>query len=175
MAWPTFEAGRTPIPDRETKADRSERLTSERCPSRISHPDWRHIAAALAELPRADTEKLFGEQGNLWSEAAARIFALRSRTGKPRHQLDFALLRRSRKWAGYVDARWRSERRLTSIERRALLFAIEHWDGARSQVRFGSRPLAVAWRDLLADPPRTRTDRPDESRRNCGRWRKASS
>jgi integrase len=116
---------------------------------RLQHPDWRQLAAVLCKLPQAETERLFATVFKAWSQAAERIFALRVRSGKARHQLDVQALLRSRKWASYVDDRWHPARRLASVERKALFYAIEHWDGTRSQVRFKSRPLAVAYRDLL--------------------------
>lgn len=117
--------------------------------TRFKHPDWRHIAPVLLKSPHREAEQLFGAVFKSWGEAAGHVFALRRRSGKFRHELNVEALLQSRKWADYVDTRWRPDRRLTSIERRALFHAIETWDAARSQVRFQSRPLAVAWRDLL--------------------------
>jgi integrase len=116
---------------------------------RFEHPDWRHIAAIVGKSPSAETHELFGTNVEAWSGAADHIFGLRLRSGRARHKLDIESLLKSRRWAAYLDKHWRPEKRLTSIERRALFHAVETWDAARSEVRFRSRPLAVAWRNLL--------------------------
>lgn len=123
----------------------------EKKSDRLKYPDWRHIAAVLIPSIDPTKETAFPASIETWTQAASSIFDLRTVEGKVRHERDLGVIQKSSKLRNYVDSRWRADRQLTSLERRALFYAIEHWDRSRAQVRFESRPLAVAWRDLLID------------------------
>lgn len=120
-----------------------KRQGSER-PLRKRGPDWREIVGAL----QADSTHELAKQ---WRAAAANLQTLTTKSGRTRHSADVLEVPNSRKWIAFLDEHWRHNRSLQAIERRALLYAVSHWDTARCCVRFRSRPLALAWRNLLQD------------------------
>lgn len=107
-------------------------------------PDWREIVGAL----RPNSKHPVAER---WRKAAADLQTLRTKSGRWRHPAEILDIPNSRKWIDFLDERWRPNRRLLKVERRALFYAVTHWDTARCGVRFRSRPLALAWRNLLLD------------------------
>lgn len=107
-------------------------------------PDWREIVGAL----HPNSKHPLAER---WRRAAADLQTLRTKSGKSRHPAEVLEVPNSRKWIDFVDECWRPNRRLLKVERRALFYAVTHWDTARCGVRFRSRPLALAWRNLLLD------------------------
>lgn len=111
-------------------------------PLDTSVSDWREILASLEGwCEHAHSES--------WRNAAEALLKLRLTNGRPRHARDALKIMSSEKWTSLVDDIWQRHSKLTSVERRALFFAVEHWDNGRCGVRFSSRPLALAWRDLL--------------------------
>lgn len=104
--------------------------------------DWRHIVSALRDVPGTDDH-------NQWRRAADELFDLPMKSGRLRHDRAMLNVSRSRKWLELIDRHWSMQPTLTALERRALFYAVTHWDTARCGARFRSRPLALAWRDLL--------------------------
>lgn len=111
---------------------------------KVRKAGWREIVAALQPTSSI-------KEAPQWRTAAHVIRTLSMKSGRPRHGSDPFALEPSSKWVELVDFHWRSDRKLLAIERQALRYVIEHWDPSRDAVRFRSRPLALAWRDLLID------------------------
>lgn len=120
-----------------------QRLRSPQ-PIRQRGSDWREIVGAF----HPNSIHPLAEQ---WRKAAADLQTLTTKSGRPRHPAEILDVPSSRKWIEFLDEHWRHDRSLSAIERRALLYAATHWDTARYGVRFRSRPLALAWRNLLQD------------------------
>lgn len=122
--------------------ERPKHRSAKQLQVEASGTDWREIAAAIHGY--SDHSK--SEQ---WRSSADALLTLRLKTERPRHEIEALAVSRSGKWQSLVDQHWRPQVKLTALERRALFYAVTHWDGSRSGVRFQSRPLAQAWRDLL--------------------------
>ncbi len=117
--------------------------------------DWR-LLLDVAHWPDSEVDKRAREfrvqtaDALRWRGAHQNILALKTKAGVQRHRiLGSDVTTRSAKWFELVDRHWCKPRSLRSVERRALTYALSRWDEARCGVRFRSRKLALAWRDLL--------------------------
>jgi site-specific recombinase XerD len=108
----------------------------------LSSPDtdWREIAAEVSAP---------SEHASPWFASAQSLQRLMLKSGLPRHVPSAFKVSSSAGWQKTLDHHWRPIAKMTAIQRRALFYAVEHWDPARCGVRFRSRPLAVAWRAFL--------------------------